>query len=175
MARYCAITRLQTVSDPTPFFSHSKPTTSGWIEKIYDSGLGFLFVGTSNQGVKTFNLSTHEYTDLLTYNEDHTEIYVRDFIRNTDKEFWIATESGIYIYNAVQHSFQHLKKIQSTLTHYRIMLFIPLPKTKKEVYGPVLILEVLTITPNKNSHLKSTFYTRYPFAAGKRGKRDKAG
>jgi ligand-binding sensor domain-containing protein/signal transduction histidine kinase len=95
---------------PYSLFSHSKPTTSGWIEKIYDSGLGFLFVGTSNQGVKTFNLSTHEYTDLLTYNEDHTEIYVRDFIRNTDKEFWIATESGIYIYNAVQHSFQHLKK-----------------------------------------------------------------
>lgn len=95
---------------PYSLFSHSKPTTSGWIEKIYDSGLGFLFVGTSNQGVKTFNLSTHEYTDLLTYNEDNTEIYVRDFIRNTDKEFWIATESGIYIYNTVQHSFQHLKK-----------------------------------------------------------------
>ncbi|ULT42378.1 hypothetical protein KRR40_01755 [Niabella defluvii] len=90
-----------------------------------------MFVGTSNQGVKTFNLSTHEYTDLLTYNEDHTEIYVRDFIRNTDKEFWIATESGIYIYNAVQHSFQHLKKIQSTLTHYRIMLFYSFAKDKE--------------------------------------------
>ena len=99
-------------------FSHSKPAASGWIEKIYDSGQGFLFVGTSNQGVKTFNLSTLEYTDLLTYNEDKTEIYVRDFIRTTENEYWIATESGIYIYNRAEQTFQHLKK--STVNPYAL-------------------------------------------------------
>ncbi len=99
-------------------FSHSKPASSGWIEKIYDSGLGFLFIGTSNQGVKTFNPSTGEYTDLLTYNEDNTEIYVRDFIRFKENEYWIATESGIYIYDVNKHSFQHLKK--STVNAYAL-------------------------------------------------------
>ncbi|HMR84127.1 MAG TPA: two-component regulator propeller domain-containing protein, partial [Niabella sp.] len=99
-------------------FSHSKPASSGWIEKIYDSGLGFLFIGTSNQGVKTFNPATGEYTDLLTYNEDNTEIYVRDFIRNKENEYWIATESGIYIYDVNKNSFQHLKK--STVNPYAL-------------------------------------------------------
>ena len=99
-------------------FSHSPPASSGWIEKIYDSGLGFLFVGTTSQGIKTFDLNRLEYTDLLTYNEDKTEIYVRDFIRNTETEFWIATESGIYIYDVAKNSFQHLKK--STINPYAL-------------------------------------------------------
>ncbi len=115
------ILRYDPVSEQFPaysLFSHSKPAPSGWIEKIYDSGLGFLFIGTSNQGVKTFDPITLEYKDILTYNEDKTEIYVRDFLRNTEKEFWIATESGIYIYNVDDNSFQHLKK--STVNPYAL-------------------------------------------------------
>lgn len=99
-------------------FSHSIPASSGWIEKIYDSGLGFLFVGTSSQGVKTFNPTTGEYIDLLTYNEDNTEIYVRDFIRTKETEYWIATESGIYIYDINLGILQHLKK--STINPYAL-------------------------------------------------------
>lgn len=91
-------------------FWHSPPSSSGWIDKIYDTGLGFFFVGTSSQGVKKFNPDTGHYEDILTYNDDNTEIYVRDFIQNKENEFWIATESGIYIYDLHQNSFQHLKK-----------------------------------------------------------------
>lgn len=95
---------------PYSVFIHSQPSTSAWIEKIYDSGLGFLLIGTSNQGIKKFDLHNCSYTDLLTYNNDGSEIYARDFIRYNEHEFWIATENGIYIYDLPKNSFTHLTK-----------------------------------------------------------------
>jgi ligand-binding sensor domain-containing protein/signal transduction histidine kinase len=80
-------------------FANSAPTTSYWIQKITNAGNGKLLVGTSNQGVKLFDTSTATYKDLLTHNKDKTEIFARDFLRYSDDEYWIATESGIYIYN----------------------------------------------------------------------------
>ncbi|WP_460767543.1 ligand-binding sensor domain-containing protein [Niabella terrae] len=91
-------------------FSHSQPSSSSWVERIYDSGLGFLFIGTSNQGIKIFDLLKKSYTDLLTRNADGSEIYARDFIRTSGYEYWIGTEKGIYIYNAQSGTFTHLTK-----------------------------------------------------------------
>lgn len=95
---------------PFSIFEHSPPTTSGWIEKIYDSGSGFLLIGTSNQGVKKFNLTSNTYEDLLTHNPDHTEVYARCFLRYNAHEFWVGTENGIYIYDASKKTFTHLVK-----------------------------------------------------------------
>ncbi|MCH5597132.1 ligand-binding sensor domain-containing protein [Niabella ginsengisoli] len=91
-------------------FSHSKQSSSAWVEKIYDSGLGFLFIGTSNQGLKIFYLNKNSYEDLLLYNEGNTDIYVRDVIRRDKREYWIATENGIYIYDLAKDGFIHLVK-----------------------------------------------------------------
>ena len=93
-----------------PVFNHSKPATSNWIEKIYSDTPDRLFVGTSNQGVKVFNTRTLDYTDLLTNNADGTPLYVRDFIRSSPNELWMATESGIFIYNETNHQFTNLHK-----------------------------------------------------------------
>ncbi|WP_431213957.1 ligand-binding sensor domain-containing protein [Puia sp. P3] len=85
----------------TPFdvFGHSHRTGSRWIEKIYATSDGQILVGTSNQGAKSFRIATGDYTDILTYNSDGTEIFVRAFLQTRDGEYWIATESGIFIYN----------------------------------------------------------------------------
>ncbi|MFD0795116.1 two-component regulator propeller domain-containing protein [Mucilaginibacter litoreus] len=91
-------------------FSHSKAVASNYIDKIYATCDDKIFVGTANQGFKEFDCLTGTYTDILTYNPDHTEIYVRDFIKYNDKEYWIATESGIFIYNIVTRQFTNLKK-----------------------------------------------------------------
>ena len=91
-------------------FSRSKKTTSKWIEKIYPAGQHFILVGTSNNGVKLFDTRTGQYKDILTYNPDKTEIYARDFIQNTSQEYWIATESGIFVYNMEKETFINLKK-----------------------------------------------------------------
>ena len=80
-------------------FAHSPPAVSKWVERVYATSQGKLMIGTSNQGAKLFDIKTNDYQDILTYNENKTQIFVRNFIQTTDNEFWIATESGIFIYN----------------------------------------------------------------------------
>jgi ligand-binding sensor domain-containing protein/signal transduction histidine kinase len=91
-------------------FRHSPPSSSKWINELFDTGKGYLFVGTPNQGIKLFNLESLTYKDLIVYNADKTEIYVRDFERYNDDEYWIATESGIYIYNWSNNTFKNITK-----------------------------------------------------------------
>lgn len=92
-------------------FSHSKQPASRWIEKIYSTSDGDIVVGTSNQGVKLFNITPGTYSDILTYNDDHTEIFVRNFLQTGDHEYWIATETGIFIYNTLTGKAQNLRKM----------------------------------------------------------------
>ena len=80
-------------------FNHSPKTVSTWIEKLYGTTNGNILIGTSNQGVKLFQTGTATYEDILTYNTDKTEIFARNFVQTSSDECWIATESGIFIYN----------------------------------------------------------------------------
>ena len=91
-------------------FNHSPVPVSPWLEHIYDTGEGFFLIGTATQGIKKFNPSTKTYEDLLAYNADGTEIFARDFVKTDAGEYWIATESGIYIYDTKNNSFKNLKK-----------------------------------------------------------------
>jgi signal transduction histidine kinase/ligand-binding sensor domain-containing protein len=102
-------------------FVHSPGSVSNWIESLYATRDGNMLVGTSNQGVKIFypdsrfspsgeKLSGGDYTDILTYNPDHTEIFARNFLQTSDRECWIATESGIYIYDLYTRESTHLHK-----------------------------------------------------------------
>ncbi len=79
-------------------FKNSQPAISHWIDKIFDTGQNALLVGTSSQGVKLFNTTTKTYQDILTLNQHKTALYVRDFMHRSGDEYWIATESGVYIY-----------------------------------------------------------------------------
>ena len=80
-------------------FSHSPKTSQRWIEKIYATTDNNILVGTLNHGFKIFNLKDSSYTDIIARNTDSTEIFVRDFLQSRPGEYWIATESGIFIYN----------------------------------------------------------------------------
>jgi len=105
--------KLDTVSNTFKSYSvfkNSKRVASNFIEKIYLAGDDKIFIGTSDEGFKLFNCITGDYKDILTYNQDKTEIYVRDFIKYSDDEYWIATESGIFIYNVGKDTFINLKK-----------------------------------------------------------------
>jgi ligand-binding sensor domain-containing protein/signal transduction histidine kinase len=82
-------------------FNHSPEATSKAVQTIFDADDGQLFIGTTNQGVKAFDLRTKTYTDIITYNAQHDELFVRDFIKQSNNQYWIATESGIYVYNTV--------------------------------------------------------------------------
>ncbi|WP_235953797.1 hybrid sensor histidine kinase/response regulator transcription factor [Mucilaginibacter inviolabilis] len=90
-------------------FKNSPLVASKFIEKIYSAD-NKIFIGTTNQGIKEFDCSRGTYRDLLTYNPNKTEIYVRDFVKYNDHELWIATESGIFIYDIQKGTFTNLKK-----------------------------------------------------------------
>jgi len=91
-------------------FSHSPPPSSTWLQKIYPAGKGSLFVGSSVQGIKQFDIATSTYKDLLTFNPDKTTIFVRDIIKYSENEYWFATESGIFILDKSNQQFTNLKK-----------------------------------------------------------------
>jgi ligand-binding sensor domain-containing protein/signal transduction histidine kinase len=91
-------------------FAKSTHISSKWIEKIYSTSGGSILIGTSNNGVKLFDIVTKDCKDLLRYNSDKTDIYARDFIQSSPDEYWIATESGIFIYNLKNETFTNLKK-----------------------------------------------------------------
>lgn len=91
-------------------FDHSGKANSKWIEKIYAASDGFILIGTGRQGAKIFNIRSSTYEDIIAYNPDKTEIFVRNFLQTSDHEFWIATESGIFIYDAVTRHIINLQK-----------------------------------------------------------------
>ena len=91
-------------------FSHSKTPASKWIQKIHPGDNNLIFAGTTSQGLKIFDIASSTYVDVLTYNRDMTSIFVRDILQTSANEYWIATESGIFIYNFTSKSFTNLKK-----------------------------------------------------------------
>ena len=91
-------------------FSHSKTPTSKWIQKIHSGDSNQIFVGTTSQGLKIFNTGDTRYEDVLTYNPDKTTIFVREILQNSKNEYWIATETGIFIYHTDTKTFTNLKK-----------------------------------------------------------------
>ena len=82
----------------------------GWISVFTETKDNQLLLGSNNQGIKLFDLNTKVLKDVITLNKDQTHIFVRDIEARNDHEFWIGTESGLYIYNHQTGSISHLQK-----------------------------------------------------------------
>ncbi|MFT3903026.1 MAG: two-component regulator propeller domain-containing protein [Niabella sp.] len=91
-------------------FDHSPYTVSKSIEYVFDTGTGLLLIGTSNQGLKSFDTQTGKYKDILTLDHNGKEIIVRDVIATGKDEYWVATQSGIFIINLKTGEKIQLKK-----------------------------------------------------------------
>lgn len=91
-------------------FEHSPVSESRWVEKIVPGSDGNIYIGTPGQGLKVFDTKTLSYKDVLTYNPDKTTVFVRDILQTDKNEFWIATESGIFILNTITSNVTNLKK-----------------------------------------------------------------
>lgn len=65
-----------------------------------------LLLGTKYHGALAYDIPTATSKQLL---ENKEPLFVRDFALRND-ELWIATESGIYIYNIQNQHTQHLQK-----------------------------------------------------------------
>ena len=91
-------------------FDHSPKPSSYWIQKIKPAEKNQLYVGTTSQGLKIFDIASGNYTDILTYNPDKTTVFIRDILTRSKDECWFATESGIFILHTNTGTFTNLKK-----------------------------------------------------------------
>ncbi len=91
-------------------FAHSPTPASRWISKLVAGNRANVYIGTASQGLKEFDLTTLTYKDLLTANADKTTVYVRDILQSKKGEFWLATESGVFILNTATNAFTNLRK-----------------------------------------------------------------
>ncbi|MDD4418401.1 MAG: two-component regulator propeller domain-containing protein [Bacteroides graminisolvens] len=79
------------------------------ISKIYPTISGDkLFIGSATDGAKILDIQTGTYKDIL--KEEKREIAVRGFIQTSLHEVWIATESGLFIYNIPADSYVAVQK-----------------------------------------------------------------
>jgi len=93
-------------------FEHSTSVSAHWIDRIYLTKSNSILIGTSHQGVKLFDLKSLTYKDVLTYNADKTPVFAKNFLHYKGDVYWIATESGIFIYNLKTGAYTQLKKDQ---------------------------------------------------------------
>jgi len=91
-------------------FSHSPTPNTRWLQRIRYAGNHRLLIATNDQGLKSFDIATGDYKDILTYNPDKTTIYVRDILQYSADEFWLGTESGIFILNINTGQTTNLRK-----------------------------------------------------------------
>ena len=97
-------------------FSHSPNFKVKNLTSIYQSITGEkLFIGSTTHGAKLFDIQTNTYKDLMSKEIEQVEICVNDFIQTNPNEVWIASESGLYIYNLVQDSYFLINKRQQDL------------------------------------------------------------
>ncbi|PRD46830.1 hybrid sensor histidine kinase/response regulator transcription factor [Sphingobacterium haloxyli] len=90
-------------------FDGAAAALTKWIEKIEDTGDGQLFVATASRGIKLFDLKTHQITDIPIKNTDQSLLFARDFLKTDTGEYWIATESGIFVYTINNHRYTQLR------------------------------------------------------------------
>ncbi|RZK41897.1 MAG: sensor histidine kinase [Pedobacter sp.] len=80
------------------------------ISKVFPIKNNEILVGCFKQGLKSYNTKTGIIKSLPLRNSDNTDIYVRDVTAENDHKFWVATESGIYIYDLTTNTSTNLRK-----------------------------------------------------------------
>ncbi|OQP56067.1 histidine kinase [Niastella yeongjuensis] len=85
------------------------PDNARSVSKIYPINRNELLIGCFKQGLKRYNTQTGTVTT-VPLRTDNSDIYIRDIAIDNDGLYWIATESGIYIYDPVLQVSRNLVK-----------------------------------------------------------------
>jgi ligand-binding sensor domain-containing protein/signal transduction histidine kinase/DNA-binding response OmpR family regulator len=80
------------------------------IEKIFITPDNKILIGTGNQGLKIFDPENKTAKQVTATNNDGTSIFVRDILQCSNYEYWVASESGILVYNSNTNKITNLKK-----------------------------------------------------------------
>lgn len=90
----------------------SLPESAKPISKIFETDNQGLLIGTYKQGLKYYGLSTGRISDIPLHQPGNTQTVIRDIIAKGKDEYWIGSETGLYIYNRLSGNTRHLQKIQ---------------------------------------------------------------
>lgn len=91
--------------------THSSPAIS-LIQhaKILNVDKDKFLIASENEPLKLFDRKTGSYRDIFIYNSDKSRAFIKDVIQYGSDEFWIATETGIFIYSLKNGVSNHLYK-----------------------------------------------------------------
>ena len=78
------------------------------INRLFNLNDHVILLGTQNHGVLAYDIQEGKILDMLP--ELKGPIYVRDFALKGKEELWVATESGIHIYNFTENTYLNLVK-----------------------------------------------------------------
>jgi signal transduction histidine kinase/ligand-binding sensor domain-containing protein len=90
--------------------SQDVPVNLRSISKIFPARGNTILIGCFKQGLKSYDIKSGTIKSLILRNSDNNDIYVRDITAGENREYWIATESGIYIYDLATNTSQNLRK-----------------------------------------------------------------
>jgi ligand-binding sensor domain-containing protein/signal transduction histidine kinase len=91
-------------------FGHSETKINRWIESLYTTNNGIIIAGTSETEIKIIDPFRSSYTDITLTNSGETNLYIRSIQQTAPHEFWLGTESGVFVYNTKTGKCQHQKK-----------------------------------------------------------------
>ncbi|MBS1664149.1 MAG: response regulator [Bacteroidetes bacterium] len=69
------------------------------LNTIYCTGGDSILVGTLHHGLKLFDYRKGECSGLIDNDRDNPEIFVRNILQVSPNKVWVASESGIFIYD----------------------------------------------------------------------------
>ena len=69
-----------------------------------------ILIGCFKKGLKSYHTKTGRIRNLNLNKDKNFEIFVRDIEKGEGQNFWIGTETGIYVYNLDQDGSVHLTK-----------------------------------------------------------------
>jgi ligand-binding sensor domain-containing protein/signal transduction histidine kinase len=70
-----------------------------------------LLIGTSQTGLLKFDLRRQQWTTVTLRAAKHQQLFIRSLLKVNTAEYWIGTESGLYILNTHTNDIQHIYKI----------------------------------------------------------------
>lgn len=87
------------------------PNSTFSISTIYALDANSILIGTRDHGVYKYDIKTKKTLPFI--NGAHKPIFVRQFKKSNRNELWIASESGVYIYNLENKTIKNLRKSPS--------------------------------------------------------------
>ena len=90
-------------------FDKTRRSVSKIIEKIYPTSKNTLLIGTSDPSIKMFDIASSTCREIFSLAKN-TAVYPRTFLETKPGEYWIGSESGVYIYSPETGKLDHLQK-----------------------------------------------------------------